>query len=63
MNVLFKAPGFLLVGYVVVAVLSGAAYTKSGVWGRTFRRMEGPLCYGSVIAAYTVQSVTIVFWL
>lgn len=36
MNVSFKALGLLLAGYVMMAVLNGAVYAKSGVWGRTF---------------------------
>ena len=62
MNFLFKALGFVLAGYVVIAVLCGEVYAKSGVWGRTFRRMDGPRRYWSAIAAYTVLSVALVFW-
>jgi hypothetical protein len=61
-NVFFKVLGLLLAGYVVMAVLSGAVYAKSGVWGRTFRRMDRPLRYWSAIAAYTVLSVALMFW-
>jgi hypothetical protein len=62
MNVLFKALGLLLAGYVVMAVLNGTVYAKSAVWGRTFRRMDRPLRYGSAIVAYTVLSVALMFW-
>ena len=62
MNVLFKALGLLLAGYVLTAILSGAVYAKSGVWGRTFRRTDRPLRYWSAIAAYTLLSVALMFW-
>lgn len=62
MNVFFKTLGLLLAGYVVISVLNGAVYAKSGVWGRTFRRMDGPLRYWSAIAAYTVLSAALMFW-
>ena len=32
MNVLFKALGLLLAGYVLMAVPRGAVYAKSAVW-------------------------------
>jgi hypothetical protein len=62
MNVLFKALGLLLAGYVVMAVLRGAVYAKSAVWGRTFRRIDQPLRYWSAIAVYTLLCVALVFW-
>ena len=62
MNTLFRALGLLLAGYIVVAVLSGAVYAKSAVWGRTFRRAEKPLRYWSAIAAYTLLSLALMFW-
>ncbi len=62
MGVLFKAMGLLLAGYVIMAVVTGAVYAKSGVWGRTLRRMDRPLHYWSVIAAYIVLSVALIFW-
>ena len=62
MNILFKALGLLLACYVVMAVLSGAVYAKSAVWGRTFRRMDQPLRYWSAIAAYTLLSAALLFW-
>jgi hypothetical protein len=40
MNVLFKSLGLLHVGHT--AVLSGAVYAKSALWGRTFRRIDRP---------------------
>jgi hypothetical protein len=62
MNALFRALGLLLAGYIVVAVLSGAVYAKSGVWGRTFKRAEMPLRYWSAIAAYALLSLALMFW-
>jgi hypothetical protein len=62
MNALFRALGLLLAGYIVVAVLNGAVYAKSGVWGRTFRRAEKPLRYWSAIAAYALLSLALMFW-
>lgn len=62
MNALFRALGLLLAGYIVVAVLNGAVYAKSGVWGRTFRRDEKPLHYWSAIAVYGLLSLALVFW-
>ena len=62
MNGLFKTLGLLLAGYVVIAVLSGTVYAKSGVWGRTFRRLDEPLRYWSAIAAYGLLSVALIFW-
>ncbi|MEP6549418.1 MAG: hypothetical protein ABJD53_18310 [Gammaproteobacteria bacterium] len=62
MNGLFKALGLLLAGYVGIAVLSGSVYAKSGVWGRTFRRTDGPLRYWSAIAAYMLLSLALILW-
>ena len=62
MNVFFKALGLLVAGYVLMAVLSGAVYAKSGVWVRTFRRTDRPQRYWSAIAAYTLLSVALMFW-
>ena len=62
MNTLFGALGLLLAGYIVVAVLSGAVYAKSGVWGRTFRRADEPLRYWSAISAYALLSLALMFW-
>lgn len=62
MTALFQALGLLVAGYIVVAVLSGAVYAKSGVWGRTFRRAEKPLHYWSAIAAYALLSLALMFW-
>lgn len=62
MNILFKALGFLLAGYVAISVLNGAVYAKSAVCGRTFRRMDGPLHYWSALAAYTLLSVALMLW-
>ena len=62
MNALFRALGLLLAGYIVVAVLSGALYAKSGVWGRSFKRSEMPLQYWSAIAAYALLSLALMFW-
>jgi hypothetical protein len=61
MNVLFKALRFLLAGYVVIAVLSRAVYTKSGMRGRTFLRMGRLLRYRPAIAADTVRSAALMF--
>jgi succinate dehydrogenase/fumarate reductase cytochrome b subunit len=62
MSALFRVLGLLLAGYIVVAVLSGAVYAKSAVWGRTFRRAEEPLRYWSAIAAYALLSLALMFW-
>jgi hypothetical protein len=62
MNTLFGALGLLLAGYIVVAVLSGAVYAKSGLWGRTFTRADEPLRYWSAIAAYVLLSLALMFW-
>jgi hypothetical protein len=61
-NTLFRALGLLLACYIVVAVLSGAVYAKSAVWGRTFRCAEEPLRYWSAIAAYALLSLALMFW-
>jgi len=62
MSALFRALGLLLLGYIVVAVLSGAVYARSRVWGRTFTRAEQPLRYWSAIAAYGLLSLALTFW-
>ena len=62
MNAVFQALGLLLAGYIVVAVLHGAVYAKSGIWGRTFRRAEQPLRYWSAIAVYALLSLALMFW-
>jgi hypothetical protein len=61
-NGLFRALGLLLAGYVVAAVLIGEVYAKSGVAGRTFRRMDQPLRYWSAIAAYALPSLALILW-
>lgn len=38
MNALFQALGLLLLGYIVVAVLSGAVYARSGLGSHSHRR-------------------------
>lgn len=62
MNGLFTALGVLVAGYVVLAVLNGSVYAKSGVWGRTFRRLDQPLRYWSALAAYALLSAALIFW-
>jgi hypothetical protein len=62
MSRLFDALGVLLAGYVVMAVVNGAVYAKSGVWGRTFRRVDEPLRYWSAVAAYALLSLALIFW-
>lgn len=62
MNGLFKALGVLLAVYVVLAVLNGSVYAKSGVWGRTFNRVDQPLRYWSAIGVYALLSAALTFW-
>ncbi|HEU4623965.1 MAG TPA: hypothetical protein VFS52_04335 [Steroidobacteraceae bacterium] len=62
MHALFRVLGVLLAGYIVLALLSGAVYAKSGPWGRTFTRAEEPLHYWSAIASYALLSLALMFW-
>jgi len=62
MHGLFKALGLLVAGYVLIAILSGAVYVKSGIWSRAFRRTDRPLRYWSAIAVYTLLAVALTFW-
>ncbi len=62
MNPLFRALGLLLAGYIVLALLNGEVYAKSGIWGRTFTRAEEPVRYWSAIASYTLLSLALIFF-
>jgi len=61
MHAIFKALGFLLLVYTVIAIARGQVYAKSGVWGRVFDRAESPREFWSVIVVYLLLSASLVF--
>jgi hypothetical protein len=59
---MFKVLAIPLLGYVIYSMSQGAIFTKSGVWGRTFRRTEEPWSYWSSVAAYSGLAIAMFFW-
>jgi hypothetical protein len=60
---LFRVLGVSIGCYAAYALVAGVVYAKSGVLGRSFRRSEDGLGYGSAIGAYTLLSVAPILWL
>lgn len=58
---MFRVLGVLLACYVAQALVSGNVYSKSGPWGRTFRRDENAPGYWAAVAAYTLLALALIF--
>ncbi len=61
MSLIFKVPGVLLALYVGHALVRGAVYARTGIWGRSFRRDGEPWSYWSAIMAYSLLSLALMF--
>jgi hypothetical protein len=61
MDGLFRLLGAAAGLYVLFALSTGAIYAKSGMWGRTLRRVEDTTGYWSAIGAYVVLAVLLLF--
>jgi len=61
MTDLFRLLAVVVGGYVVVGLLTGEVYARSGVWGRSFRRDENALGYWSAIGAYALLALALGF--
>jgi hypothetical protein len=47
--------------YVAYGSITGVAYARHRMWGRTFRREDEPVAYWSAIAAYGALALMLVF--
>jgi hypothetical protein len=56
---MFKLIGALLVLYTLFAAINGEVYAKSGVWGRTIRRVDEPTYFWIVIGIYAALSIAL----
>lgn len=56
---MFKLIGALLVLYTLFAAINGEVYAKSGVWGRTIRKVDEPTYFWIVIGIYAALSIAL----
>jgi hypothetical protein len=56
---MFKALGVLLAAYVTFAVFRGEVYAKSGVWGRTIKRVDSASYFWTVIGIYCALALAL----
>lgn len=58
---MFKFLGILVGLYTVYAAVSGEAFAKSGLGGRTVSRAHSPRYFWAVIACYAALALALVF--
>ncbi|HEX5459786.1 MAG TPA: hypothetical protein VFX20_07425 [Steroidobacteraceae bacterium] len=61
MRGLFRILGVAVAFYVVLALLSGHVYARSGPWGRDFERSSDAWRYWSAVVCYALLSVALIF--
>ncbi len=57
----FRILGVALACYVVLALLRGQVYARSGPWGRDFARDADALGYWSAIVCYCLLAAALLF--
>jgi hypothetical protein len=57
---MFKALGVVLAAYVTLAVFRGEVYAKSGMWGRTIKRVDSASYFWTVIGIYCALALALV---
>jgi hypothetical protein len=57
----FRILGVALALYVVLALLRGHVYARSGLWGQDFERDSDPMSYWSAIGSYALLSAALLF--
>ncbi len=59
MDPLFNGLGVLLAIYTIYATSQGEVFAKSGAWGKTISRMDSPKYFWTVIAVYSLLSMSL----
>lgn len=57
----FRVLGVGLACYIVVALLRGQVYARSGPWGREFARATDAWGYWSAVLCYSLLSAALMF--
>ncbi|HVS78081.1 MAG TPA: hypothetical protein VHE11_14175 [Steroidobacteraceae bacterium] len=61
MHGLFRILGVAVAFYVVMALLRGHVYARSGPWGRDFERARDGWRYWSAVVSYALLSSALIF--